>query len=118
MSCRATCHPDPAALADPDEGVPLPSAEALIAGTLALMTGVAERAALTQPLAAHAQSLMMSVKVGANLGRLAEHPQLSAPLRSTLARLQGHWERLIAPAALPAAEPDRRLWHARAERLQ
>jgi hypothetical protein len=119
MSCRCPL-PDLPAVAD-DEGVTLPSAEALLAGTLALMTGVIERAALAQPLTAHGQSLMMSAKVRANLSRLTEHPHLSAPFRATLARLQAHWERLALPAAaeVPAvAEPDRRLWHRSPEQLQ
>ncbi|HKX93683.1 MAG TPA: hypothetical protein VJM48_03195 [Methylibium sp.] len=118
MSCRCP-HPDlPAA---DEDGVTLPSAEALLAGTLALMTGVIERAALAQPLAAHGQSLMMSAKVRANLCRLTEHPHLSAPFRTTLARLQAHWERLALPAvpdALEAPEAERRLWHRSPERVQ
>jgi hypothetical protein len=119
MSCRCPL-PDLPAVAD-DDGVALPSAEALLAGTLALMTGVIERAALAQPLAAHGQSLMMSAKVRANLFRLTEHPHLSAPFRATLVRLQAHWERLALPAAPEApaaAEPDRRLWHRSPERVQ
>lgn len=119
MSCRCPL-PDLPAVAD-DDGVVLPSAEALLAGTLALMTGVIERAALAQPLAAHGQSLMMSAKVRANLLRLTEHPRLSAPFRATLARLQAHWERLALqapPEASAYPEPDRRLWHRSPEQLQ
>lgn len=119
MSCRCPLPDLPAA---DDDGVALPSAEALLAGTMALMTGVIERAALAQPLAAHGQSLMMSAKVRVNLLRLTEHPHLSAPFRATLARLQAHWERLALPGGVPetapAPEPDRRLWHRSPERVQ
>ncbi len=117
MSCRCPL-PEPST---DDDGVALPSAEALLAGTLALMTGVIERAALAQPLAAHGQSLMMSAKVRSNLFFLVEHPHLSAPFRATIARLQAHWDRLAQPAAPegPAvAEPDRRLWHRSPEQVQ
>lgn len=108
---------------DDDEGVVLPSPEALLAGTLALMTGVVERAALLQPLAGHGQSLLMASKVRVNLRGLADHPQLSPAFRSTLDRLRGHWDRLAAPGAAEAeptcpAEREARLWHRAPERVQ
>lgn len=102
----------------------LPSAEALLAGTLALMTGVIERAALSQPLAAHAQSLMMASKVRSNLFFLSSHPQMSEGFRMTAARLRTHWDRLAVPAQLAeasvseAAEAAARLWHRAPERVQ
>lgn len=108
---------------DDDEGVILPSPEALLAGTLALMTGVVERAALLQPLATHGQSLLMASKVRVNLRGLAEHPELSPAFRSTLERLRGHWERLAAPGAAadtPASAAERHawLWHRAPEGIQ
>jgi hypothetical protein len=82
---------------DDDDTTSCPSAEALIAATLALMTGVVERAALVQPLAGHAQSQVMAVKVRSNLFFLATHPQLSEGFRLTLGRLRTHWDRLTTP---------------------
>ncbi|WP_428421547.1 hypothetical protein [Methylibium sp.] len=100
----------------------LPSAEALLAGTLALMTGVVERAALAQPLNTHGQSVLMAAKVRSQLFFLSRHPQLSDGFRATLARLRMHWERLTGPAAAdpaPAvAAPPRQLWHRAPEQVQ
>lgn len=110
---------------DDDEGVILSSPEALLAGTLALMTGVVERAALVQPLTTHGQSLLMASKVGVNLHRLAAHPHLSPAFRSTLERLRTHWDRLVVPAGdhavsagLSEDEVRQRLWHRAPERVQ
>jgi hypothetical protein len=61
-----------------------PSAEALLAGTLALMTG-------------HAQELeaglrvVMARKISSNLFFLALHPDLSEAFRSALSRMRLHW---------------------------
>lgn len=106
-----------------DDALPLPSAEALLAGTLALMTGVVERAALAQPLAAHGQSLLMAAKVRSQLCCLSQHPQLSDGFRLTLGRLRTHWDRLVTPgdadaAALTPAEAARQLWHRAPGQLQ
>lgn len=130
MSCdrkfqsHASFESQPAA--DEDEARNLPSAEAMLAGTLALMTGVVERAALSQPLAGHAQSLMMAAKVRSNLFFLSGHPQLSSGFRTTVDRLRTHWDRLTSPAASTAdpavtpasAELARHLWHRAPERMQ
>lgn len=108
---------------DVDPGVLL-SAEALLAGTLALMTGVVERAALAQPLAAHGQSLLMAAKVRRQLGCLSHHPQLSEGFRLTLHRLLGHWDRLTPTAevadavGVDPAEAAQRLWHRAPGQLQ
>lgn len=127
MSCnpKIACTGRPAAAEADDEVVSLPSAEALLAGTLALMTGVIERAALSQPLAAHAQSLMMASKVRSHLFFLSSHPQVSAGFRMTAGRLRSHWDRLAMPAqvaaeaaASEAAEAAARLWHRAPERVQ
>lgn len=115
----------PADLSD-DEGEPptLPSAEALLAGTLALMTGVVERAAMAQPLAAHGQSLLMAAKVRKQLGCLSHHPQLSEGFRLTLHRLRVHWDRLMPtadPSGAVGADPveaAQRLWHRAPGQLQ
>ncbi len=127
MSCKSLSpHPVQSAWSDDDEReVPTPCAEALMAATLALMTGVVERAALLQPLAGHGQSLLMAAKVRSNLSFLAGHPQLSEGFRLTLGRLRTHWDRLTAPAPVdePSAEPERAeaaqcLWHRAPAQLQ
>jgi len=81
----------------------LPCAEALLAGTLALMTG-------------HAQACcenhrgLMNRKIVAQLGLLAEHPVLSPAFRTALWNLRTHWQILLERGHPPA--PDTRLWHA------
>jgi hypothetical protein len=111
---------------DDDDTTPRPSVEALLAATLALMTGVVERVALVQPLAGHAQSQVMAVKVRSNLFLLASHPQLSEGFRLTLGRLRTHWDRLTTSTqvavdadtatAIPDAAP--LPWHRAPQRLQ
>lgn len=122
---KTTCTGCVAATEADDEVMALPSAEALLAGTLALMTGVIERAALSQPLAAHAQSLMMASKVRSHLFFLSSHPQVSEGFRMTARRLRSHWDRLAMPAQAAveasvsdAAEAAARLWHRAPERVQ
>ena len=91
-------HDDPLdVLADADETAQAPCAEALLAATLALMTGFAEHCAAPAPVASHpALPRLLAAKAVSNLFFLAEHPALSAPLRSTLWRLRGHWQALEA----------------------
>lgn len=104
----------------------LPSAEALVAATLALMTGVVERAALAQPLNLHEQSQLMAAKVRAHLFTLAHHGHLSEAFRATLGRLSGHWDRLAVDGrpgpcgCHPAPAPTRSAcdWLPTPERLQ
>ncbi|KQW68902.1 hypothetical protein [Methylibium sp. Root1272] len=115
----------PAELSEDDvEQAALPTAEALLAGTLALMTGVVERAAMAQPLAAHGQSLLMAAKVRKQLGCLSHHPQLSEGFRLTLHRLRVHWDRLTPiadPSGAVGADPveaAQRLWHRAPGQLQ
>ncbi len=69
-----------------------PTAEALLAATLALMTGVAEAA----PGAACVRP--MSLKVLANLDELARHPGLSRSMRQLAAHLGLHWQQLVQTA--------------------
>ncbi|MBS3996997.1 MAG: hypothetical protein KGZ67_06610 [Hydrogenophaga sp.] len=76
---------EPSAFEPGDESYTLPSAEALIAGTLALMTGYAQTDALCT------RRVLLARKLVCNLGSLAQHPQMSAPMQSVLSRLQSHW---------------------------
>lgn len=93
---------------DPDDdGVHLPSVEALTAGTLALMTGYAQA-----PADCPNRSLMAR-KLVSNLFFLSEHPHVSPPMRTMLANLRTRWQ--LAAEAAPVASPDRLpspLWHA------
>lgn len=83
----------------------LPSAEALIAGTLALMTGYA------QAEVASGRRLLLARKLVSNLGSLAEHPQMSEAMQTVLNRLQGHWLSEITRADKGAEQTATRLWH-------
>lgn len=95
----------------------MPSAEALLAGTLALMTGHA------QSTCAHQQGLM-AAKIGANLWVLASHPVLSPNFQAVAERMRAHWTVLAQPSADALAPRARAsaerplLWHAAATQLQ
>lgn len=104
-----------------DEEYVMPCAEALMAGTLALMTGYA-----CCVCAQHRD--MMAKKAVSNLHALSQHPQLSMGLRAVATRLQGQWAELIqkahgdqittSPAQLSRAEQSRALWHTTPEAVQ
>ena len=99
-----TEHPRPLAC---DETYTLPSLEALIAGTLALMTGYAH-----SPEGSGHRPLMAR-KLVLQLQALSQHAGLSAPLRQMLAGLQLRWQTQLdaaAPAALAGQTPAP-LWH-------
>ena len=66
----------------------LPSVEAVLAGTLALMTGYSQ--ALQAELDPQGR-IAMGEKVGSNLGLLLDHPQLSLGFRQVLFGLQQRW---------------------------
>ena len=89
----------------------LPCTEALLAGTLALMTG-------------HAQACCdnrrqwMSAKIVANLAQLSAHSTLSPQFRAALWSLRAHWETLRRERAEAANAGDPRLWHAGPSSLQ
>jgi hypothetical protein len=80
----------------------MPYLEAVLAGTLALMTGYSQYLqAETHP----AHRLGMGEKITANLALLAEHPDLSADCRSVLAALCDRWA-VMAHCTTDAAEPE------------
>lgn len=93
-----------------DEEYTLPTVEALLAGTLALLTGYAQ----STPDGAHRAA--MARKAAAHLGSLAAHPQLSAPMRAMLANLRQRWQQEAQKAAPDTPPPA--LWHAAPEALQ
>lgn len=79
----------------------LPQVEAVLAGTLALMTGYSQ--ALQAEL--HPEHrVLMGRKIGNNLALLAEHPQLSAPFQTVLGGLRRRWA-LMASCTAEAAPP-------------
>jgi hypothetical protein len=77
----------------------LPSVEAVLAGTLALMTGYSQ--ALQADLHPQ-QRVAMGVKIGANLDLLAEHPALSENFQRLLLGLRARW-RLMSDCTAQAA---------------
>lgn len=101
-------HPPANEARDPDEdGVHLPSVEALTAGTLALMTGYAQAAADCP------NRSLMARKLVSNLFFLSGHPHVSPPMRTMLDNLRTRWQ--LAAEAAPMAGLDRQpspLWHA------
>ena len=68
----------------------MPSVEALLAGTLALMTGHAQSACVQQ-------RGLMAQKIGANLCVLAHHPALSANFKAVVDRMRAHWAVFAQP---------------------
>jgi hypothetical protein len=87
------------------ESVQPNSAEALLAGTLALMTGHAEATDA-------GERRLMAQRISGNLLQLAEHPLLSPHFRMALSALMAHWEALLAhgPEGESAAE-GRWVWY-------
>ena len=82
---------------DDDDGYEMPSADALLAGTLALMTGHAESAC-------DRHKGLMSKKIVSNLFFLAEHPTLNPHFRRVVQRMHGHWVRLVDPSCTAQAQ--------------
>ncbi len=77
----------------------LPSVEAVLAGTLALMTGYSQ--ALQADLHPQ-QRIQMGLKIGAHLEWLAEHPALSENFQRLLSGLRSRW-RLMSECTAQAA---------------
>ncbi len=91
----------------------MPTVEALMAGTLALLTGYAQSA----PDCAHRP--LMAKKVVSNLFFLSGHPQLSAPMQTMLANLRTRWQLELErdrPLLQPGAPSH--LWHGAPEAVQ
>jgi hypothetical protein len=106
-------------LIEDDEFV-MPCSEALLAGTLALMTGHAQSACAT-----HRD--LMGRKIRSNLFFLGQHPALTPNFRTVVQRMHQHWDTLLkasesptAPAPLGSDDllPERRLWHTTASWVQ
>lgn len=95
-----------------DEEYTLPCAEALLGGTLALMTGLAQA-----PCEQH--RALLAHKIVANLATLADSPQLSAGFRHLLDSLRQRWLVQQCSQATKAATPGAAsLWHGAPSALQ
>ncbi|WP_180682224.1 hypothetical protein [Tepidicella baoligensis] len=86
---------------DDSAGYTMPCAEAMLAGTLALMTGYAENRCPQH-------RMLMAQKVVSNLFFLASHPSLSENFRMVAGRMHRHWMNLVTPT--DPAEPPVRAW--------
>lgn len=97
-SCAAPNHAD--------EEYEMPSAEAMLAGTLALMTGYVQQQddGIKQ---------LMAKKVVSNLFFLTHHPYLSEAFRQMLTQLRERWQSSVALADAGVRHPatPEPLWH-------
>jgi len=93
----------------------MPCAEAMLAGTLALMTGYA------QHQDAGVRSLMAR-KVVSNLFFLSGHPHLSDAFRTMLGNLRARWQadciELATGADLATAVDSKTIWHSAPVNIQ
>ena len=98
----------------------MPPAEALLAGTLALMTGHAQACC-------EGQRALLAKKIITNLFMLSRHPAAPPNFRAIAANLHHLWVRVLQPGSdqpqqglLPADPSDthRVLWHTTPETLQ
>ena len=90
----------------PHEEHELPTVEAVLAGTLALMTGYSQ-ALLAEVHPEH--RVLMGRKIGNNLALLAEHPQLSASFQAIVGGLKRRWAQMAGctAEAAPACQAAR-----------
>ena len=93
--------PPPSDGNDPVEEYELPCSEAMLAGTLALMTGYSQA---LQAERDPAQRLAISLRVAHNLERLAGQPALSEPFRALSGRLAGLWQQMARCTADACAD--------------
>ena len=96
-----------------EEEYTLPTVEALMAGTLALLTGYAQ----SEPDSS--QRPPMAAKLVSNLWALAQHPDLSDPMRAMLGNLRTRWQ-LELERHLPSSRAitPTPLWHTAPQGVQ
>ncbi len=87
-----------------DEEYSMPCAEALLAGTLALMTSA------VQSCCDNHRGLIAQ-KIVSNLTHLSLQPQLSPDFRAMVWNLRRGWRALFEQAPATSVDQDRRLWH-------
>jgi hypothetical protein len=86
-----------------NEDISLPCAQALLAGTLALMSAYAAPLAGATGTPDAACRAQMARKIVENLCLLREHPGLAAPMRSVVIKLHVHWSTLAdSPRTAPS----------------
>ena len=92
----------------PNDEYIMAAADAMLAGTLALLTGHAQCGCAQQ-------RLLMARKIRSNLYLLSQHPAVPPPLRLVVQRLHGHWDGIVAQAGVSTGLgielPESRLWH-------
>jgi hypothetical protein len=113
---QTQAHPKPQAQATKaqDINVELPCVEGLLAGTLALMTGYAQK---ISGLDSDGHALLMARKIAANLDALKSYPCLSLPFAAVLSNLERLWADLAqAPQTLRAQNTS--MWHGVAASVQ
>ena len=85
----------------------MPPVEAMLAGTLALMTGYSQ---FLQAEANPAHRIRMGEKITTNLALLSEHPQLSVDCRRVIWQLHERWAVMssctLEAGALASPPPD------------
>jgi hypothetical protein len=79
----------------------LPCSEAMLAGTLALMTGYSQA---LQAERDPAQRLLISLRIAHNLERLSGQAGLSAPFRALSAKLAALWQQMARCTANAGAD--------------
>jgi len=79
----------------------LAPAEAILAGTLALMTGQAQASC-------HEARCLMTRRICANLAELGQQPALHPNFRAAVRHLNEHWCRMEAELSRVSSEPARR----------
>lgn len=87
---------------DPDPDV-MPCADALVAGTVALMTTWADPCSHSR-LAPREQRALIARKVVSNLYFLRQHPALCPELRQVMAMAHERWSALAQSAQEPLAD--------------
>lgn len=98
-------HPDATPTRRPSsakvhEEYDLPGVEAMLACTLALMTGYSQSLQAAQH---PEQRVLMGSKIGRHMGLLADHPQLSEAFRQVAQGLQQRW--VLMTACTVESEP-------------
>lgn len=97
-----------------DEEYLLPTVDALMAGTFALMTGYAQAGPECPNRG------LIAKKLVSNLFVLANHPQVAPTMRCMLGHLRRRWEVLLVEQAAhdPCAPEPNALWHSAPGSLQ
>lgn len=89
-----------------DDTPHLPCADALVAGTVALMTAWAAPCT-TCPLAVDQQRYLLSRKLLGNLLLLQQHPALSPGLRQVMAQARERWLEVATSPGVGSQHPPR-----------